>query len=371
MVGNSYLFAAIRGTQARTAYYTVMIPLKLVPRIFVFDDEELPADLRAQRVLSKARVPQIAEYLSTNWDNYILSSLCASVDGDLEFTPATTDVALRNVGTLSVPLEAQFLLNDGQHRRAAIEEALKSRPELENETISVVVFADRGLKRSQQMFADLNKNAIRPSGSLNVLFDHRNPLSRLSARVLDRIPFFRTFVELEKVSLSNRTSKLYTLSSLNHAHEWMVGVDADRFGEETETYVVAFWEALYSIMSDWKRLEGGTLTASDLRQSTVHAHGVMLQAFGILGGALIEHRPSKWKRDLRSLEDVDWSRRNTALWDGRVMNGVRMNGQRRAVLLGANVLFKKLKLPIDERMNAAEASFVAITQDASQLAGAA
>jgi cysteine sulfinate desulfinase/cysteine desulfurase-like protein len=35
-----------------------------------------------------------------------------------------------NMGELRVSLEARFLINDGQHRRAAIEEALKQRPEL-------------------------------------------------------------------------------------------------------------------------------------------------------------------------------------------------------------------------------------------------
>ncbi len=45
---------------------------------------------------------------------------------------------------------------------AAIEEALKVRPELGDETLSVVFLHDAGLKRSQQMFADLNRHAISP-----------------------------------------------------------------------------------------------------------------------------------------------------------------------------------------------------------------
>ena len=56
-------------------------------------------------------------------------------------------------GKLTVPMTARFIVNDGQHRRAAIEEALKERPELGDETISVVFFLDVGLRRSQQMFA--------------------------------------------------------------------------------------------------------------------------------------------------------------------------------------------------------------------------
>tara|TARA_R110002051_G_scaffold103503_1_gene175367 strand:- start:48486 stop:49526 length:1041 start_codon:yes stop_codon:yes gene_type:complete len=333
-----------------------MVPLKIVPRLFVFDEDCLPADLRAQRILSRARVPQIASYLSENWDDYILSSLCASVDGELTFVPANDDGHLRNVGTLSFPMDARILLNDGQHRRAAIEEALKTRPELENETLSVVIFADRGLSRSQQMFADLNKNAVRPSGSLNVLFDHRNPLARLSSRVFEEVPFFQRYLELERTTLSNRTTKLYTLSSLNQAHDWLAGSTADRFGPDTESLVIQFWNALYGVMEDWKLLDAGVQNTADLRQNTVHSHGVMLQAFGLLGAAVLSQRKDTWMTELESLSQLNWSRRNLETWDGRVLNGQRINGQKRAVLLGAGVLFSQLGLQADERMVAAEES---------------
>lgn len=353
-MSNFYTFSAIRGVQAGHPYFTVMIPLGQVPRIFSFDDETLPPDLRSQRVLSKVRVPQIAEYLAVNWDNYTLSSLCASIDGDLQFKPASDDIALRNVGILTVAMDARILLNDGQHRRAAIEEALKSRPELENETISVVLFADRGLERSQQMFADLNKNAVRPSGSLNVLFDHRSPLSQLSAFVLSEVEFFRRFTDLERSSIPNRGTALYTLSSLNRANQWFAGNAADRFGAETRALAAAYWSEVYKVMPDWQRLDAGTQKSVDLRQGTVLAHGVLLQALGLLGGRLLTEKPKSWRKSLAKLENLDWSRRNAELWEGRVMNGARMNGQKRAVQLGANVLFGVVGLPLDERARHAE-----------------
>ena len=78
----------------------------------------------------------------------------------------------RNVGQLSIPMEAKFVINDGQHRRAAIEAALRENPDLGDETIAVVLFLDVGLKRCQQMFADLNRYAVRPTTSLSILYDH-------------------------------------------------------------------------------------------------------------------------------------------------------------------------------------------------------
>jgi len=53
-----YQFPAIRGTMAGRAYYVSMCPMRLIPRIFLFDEEEaaLPAELRAQR--SQMRKPK-------------------------------------------------------------------------------------------------------------------------------------------------------------------------------------------------------------------------------------------------------------------------------------------------------------------------
>jgi DNA sulfur modification protein DndB len=115
-----------------------MVALKVVPRLFKFDDEAIPADLRAQRVLNRGRIPAIANYITSNPTEYILSSLCASIDGELEFEPAAADGPLRAVGKLRIAMSATILINDGQHRRAAIEEAIRERPLLGDETISVV-----------------------------------------------------------------------------------------------------------------------------------------------------------------------------------------------------------------------------------------
>lgn len=358
MSGNFYTFAAIRGVQAGAEYYVVMVPLKMVPRIFEFDSHELPADLRAQRVLSGIRVPQIAAYLSDNFEEYTLSSLCASVDGDLEFSPANDSLQFRNVGELRLSMTARIILNDGQHRRAAIEEALKTRPKLENETISVVLFVDLGLERCQQMFADLNKNAVRPSGSLNVLYDRRNPLARLSTRILECVPFYQEFVELEKTSLSNRAKNLFTLSSLNQANQWLAGANADRFGEKTEPMVIEYWKRISEVIPDWQRLARGAVTAGELRKETVHAHGVMLQAMGLMGARLITERTDEWPAALNSLSKIDWGKRNAQLWRPRVMGSNRMDGSTKSVHLAANVLIQAVGLALNEREQANEDAYV-------------
>ena len=153
----SYVFPAVRGTQAQREYYISMVPLDVMSKIFQFADEDLPPEIRAQRILNKSRIPEIRDYILSNPDSYVFSALTVSVDGNMEFMPA--DETMLQVGTISISMTSRFLINDGQHRRAAIAEAIKMNPSLKNEHISVVFYRDEGLLRSQQMFSDL-KNEL-------------------------------------------------------------------------------------------------------------------------------------------------------------------------------------------------------------------
>jgi DNA sulfur modification protein DndB len=139
--------------------------MRTLKQISIFDEQELPPELRAQRTLNKSRVPEIANYVLNNPKDYVFSAITASIDSDVEFEPLSGKQTESRLGTLKVPMDAKFIINDGQHRRAAILSALEQKPELGSETISVVFFLDIGLSRSQQMFADLNRYAIRPSRS--------------------------------------------------------------------------------------------------------------------------------------------------------------------------------------------------------------
>ncbi len=344
---NSYTFTAIRGIQARAAYFVIMVPLKVVPRLFRFDDEVIPAQLRAQRVLNRARVPEIARYIAENPSEYILSSLCASVDGELEFTPAAQSGVLRAVGQLRISMSATILINDGQHRRAAIEEAIRERALLGDETISVVIFADRGLKRSQQMFADLNLHAVRPTKSLKLLYDHRDDLAKLSLEVVNEIPLFRDFTDLEKTSISNRSLKLFTLSTIHQATAELIGKPRTAVPtQQDRALALSFWTEVIKNMPDWQRVQTRDVVAAELRRDYIHAHGVAVQAIAIAGAQLLKARPKNAWVKLVKLREIDWSRANRTLWDGRALVAGKVNKSRNNVILVSNHILQTLGVPL-------------------------
>ena len=231
-------FPVIRGLQAGREYYVTMWTLRMLKQISIFDEGELPPELRAQRIINKARIPEIAGYILDNPKDYIFSAITASIDSEVEFEPMPGKTGENKLGLLKVPMDAKFIINDGQHRRAAILSAMEQKPELGSETIAVVFFLDIGLSRSQQMFADLNRYAIRPSRSLGLLYDHRNDKAKLARLVIMKSDMFRDIVDLEKSSLAPRSRKLFTLSAFYNACADLVqdvATGANTYGHRFQT----------------------------------------------------------------------------------------------------------------------------------------
>jgi DNA sulfur modification protein DndB len=350
-------FPAVRGVQSGRPCYIAMCPMRLIPKIFVFDEEEVPAQLRAQRRLNKSRVPDIANYLIDNPNSYTLSALTASVNGKVNFTPISDTGPGQNMGSLTIPMEAQILINDGQHRRAAIEEAIKNQPEIGHDHISVLFFVDEGLERSQQMFADLNKHAVRPSDSISTLYDHREQVSELARYLVKTIPIFRKLTELEKSSISNRSIKLFTISSIKNASKALLRKGTkDSVSDEEMALAAEYWTAVADSMPDWQAVLDRKVASSELREHYVHAHGVILQALGQIGADLLSQKPRGWRTVLKKLTKIDWSRSNE-VWEGRAMVHGRISKARTNVILTGGLLKQKLGLQLSELEQTEEDKF--------------
>jgi len=69
----------------------VINPLRLLPKLFLFNEDEMVPELRAQRQLNKARLPEMARYVLENPDDYVFSAITASVDADVIFEPFGDD----------------------------------------------------------------------------------------------------------------------------------------------------------------------------------------------------------------------------------------------------------------------------------------
>lgn len=355
---SSYVFSALRGLQAGRQYFLAMCPLALIPKIFLFNEGGIPPELRAQRVLNRARVPEIAKYIADNPKEYVFSSIAASIDAKIRFESVGSNGSDANNGRLIVPMTARFLINDGQHRRAAIEEALKDHPELGDETISVVFFVDDGLKRSQQMFADLNKHAIRPTKSLGILYDFRDPLSQLSRKLISKVSVFKGLTETEKTTISNRSIKLFTLSGVYQGTRALLNKSENgHVTPQEEALAIDYWNEVARYIPDWSLAQARKVASAELRREFIHSHGLALHALGIVGCALISSQPKRWKDRLKALSKIDWAKSNTKLWEGRAMIGGRVSKAHTNVILTASVLKCALGLPLSPEERRIETNF--------------
>lgn len=350
------MFPAIRGIQAGREYYVSMCPLRLLPKIFLFDEAELVPELRAQRQLNKSRLPEMAKYIRENPDSYIFSAITASIDAEVKFEKNVDEDESERIGLLKVPMAARFIINDGQHRRAAIEMALKERPEIGDETIAVVFFLDIGLERSQQMFADLNRYAIRPSTSLGLLYDHRDHKAALAKTFISGSKFFKDIVELEKSTLSERSRKLFTLSALYQATIALISEVEFRDPKQCDATVSSFWHEIAKNIKEWQLVQQGTLTAGEVRTDFIHSHGVVLHALGQVGNSLLKTH-QVFPKNLRTLQKIDWRRSNSKLWEGRAMIGGRMSKAQHNVTLTANAIKKAMGLPLTPEERRVEDAF--------------
>lgn len=92
----------MKGRQGARDFYVAMFPLKVIARLFTFRDwAELPPEVRAQRILSTKRVPEITRYILEHEDDWVFSRLTASFKAEEEFQPSELDpnLGVRTPGT--------------------------------------------------------------------------------------------------------------------------------------------------------------------------------------------------------------------------------------------------------------------------------
>lgn len=346
----SYSFPALRGIQAGKEYYVGMCPLRVIPKIFSFDEDEIGPEHRAQRTLNKSRIPEIASYILNNQNDYVFSSLTASVDGEMKFIPYSDEPQFQDIGRLIISMDARFLINDGQHRRAAIEEALRVSSELAQETISVVFFKDIGLKMSQQMFADLNRHAVNTTSSLGILYEHRDQLANITKEIISEIPLMDRYTDKERPSLSKLSPKIFALNNLFHTNSRILNKKKGEFiSEQERVFLKDFWIELCNAMVEWQQVFRKELSPSEFRVNYINAHGVFLEAIGVLGNYLYNNNPTDWKKYIQALSTFDWNRSNSTEWLGRAVGSTgRINKNNDTIQLTANHIKTKLKLPLDK-----------------------
>lgn len=346
-----YRFPVVKGLQAGKEYYIAMVPLKMLVRLFPNDEEYVLPEYRAQRKLNESRIPEICRYILNNRDSYVFSALAASIDGSYKFIASKQE----NVGILEIDLDAKFLINDGQHRKAAILSAIEEDRTLGDETISIVFYEDRGLARSQQMFTDLNKHAVKTSNSIAELYDSRDVLAVVTRTVISEIPFLNEFVDKEKDNLGKFSSAFFTLNTFYTANRRILKRgDCD---DEFYFFLKKFWGLICEHMVPWNEVKNKEISKKELREQYIATQSVVIQALGRVGNYFYEHPEYELEVYLPTISNINW-KRNSDNWKLRVIrsNG-RMINNTDSIRLTGNVIKEYMGLPLTEDETFAEVEF--------------
>lgn len=349
-----YKFPVVKGIQAGREYYIAMVPLKMIGRLFPGEEEYVPPEYRAQRKLNEARVPVISKYILDNRDTYVFSALAASIDGKFSFKP---DHKGSNTGMLEVSMDARFLINDGQHRKAAIMDAVQNDESLGDETISIVFYEDKGLARSQQIFTDLNKNAVKTSNSISELYDSRDSLAVMTRNAVMNNEFLNAYTDKEKDILGKYSSNLFTLNTFYTANRYIYGTRNVDNEDRAMKFLEKYWKLVVQNMVQWNELQNKEISKVDLRENYIATQGVVIQALGKLGNYFYEHPDYVMEEYLPKLKEINW-KRSANVWRGRA---IRDNGRiitnKRAVILITNTIKKTLQIPLSEEENNIETKY--------------
>ena len=346
-----YKFPVVKGIQAGREYFIAMVPLKMLGRLFPADEEYVLPEYRAQRKLNESRIPEIKRYIINNPDSYVFSALAASIDGEFRYISSDNP----DTGVLEVNMDAKFLINDGQHRKAAILAAIEENENLGEETISVVFYEDRGLSRSQQMFTDLNKHAVKTSNSIAELYDSRDPLAVTTRLVISSIPFLNEYVDKEKDNLGKFSSALFTLNTFYTANKRILR--RNECNKQFEKFLIDLWGTIVDNMSPWNDIKNKEISKRELREHYIATQAVVIQAFGRIGAYLFEHPEYSLNQYLPQISKINW-KRNSDDWKLRVIrsNG-RMINNADAIILAGNVIKQHINLPLTDDEITAEQKF--------------
>lgn len=344
-------------------YFTAVMTLGEAGRLIQFVEDiddwtvETPPELKLQRKLNLQRVErELVPYLTAGNDHFYSALTVeirpAPLPHDDGVEPLIFEVKDRFPGGLEFGMltldgtECLYAL-DGQHRLKSIEIAIRQRPQLAREHITVILIPFRDVVRSQTLFSDLNRFAKPTSKSISLLFTHREGFARVAKSLAHSVPLLRDRVNMETTSLSSNARHFITLSTLYEMTKALANC-SDEEAQEREAYLVneltEVWSVLTKEIPEWHLVASNEEHPAYLRQKFLNMHGVAQQAIAAAAGSVIRQEPENWAAILKGFNEIDWRLVNPA-WRGVAVHGGRVNNTATSVRLLTSALQEQLLAP--------------------------
>lgn len=191
---------AIRGVLGDIVYYTSSFTFKqIAERVQKINDElhtSTSLKEQLQRSLTK-NYENITNYILSQKEHFFNALVLAVYDGE----PVWNEIEVGfkgkdyyNMGFLMLNGKEKIFPVDGQHRVEGIKDAIKENPELENETISVILIGHQkdkeGMERTRRIFSTLNRYAKPVSTGDIIALDEDDTVAIVTRNMLENFPLF-------------------------------------------------------------------------------------------------------------------------------------------------------------------------------------
>jgi DGQHR domain-containing protein len=282
------------------------------------------------RPLVPNHVNEIAKYLLET-DNYILPSFIFNCKTPIKVFAFGSGVM--QFGYAVLPSNVELYVTDGQHRIKAIEKAVQERPELLNDSATVLVVQEDDIDQIHQDFADCAKN--KPiSPALLTTFDVSDALSKLTRDISKDLVIFAGRIDKISRTVNEKDSDyLFTMNQLR------LGIAEFLFGSSQKKTIEScknqnrhqlklllekaryFYTEFATHNDGWTLLlkpksEGLNLDLSKLRKERIDFYSVGLQLISRVGHLILfENDFTEEQRNLliKTLANLDY-KRTTSMW---------------------------------------------------------
>jgi DGQHR domain-containing protein len=293
----------------------------------------LLAQPHGNRVRDPQHVANIREYLETE-DHPILNSVVVYPQPGapaLVFIPGDD----ADTGMLHLQLGTSLDVGDGQHRLQAVAEAVADfqnvaesnevRQRIWNLDLPMLIVDDTDPQRRAQDFADLQRNAKAPSGSLGASMDRRRTINDFAMEIAKEADLFDggARIEWQSDTVGKRSTRLYSFQAFRQA----VGIlligsgertragfeakaDAALVGDkrdEAKKEVLAALNLLADTLPGFKEILVGTQDVPSFREEYIHSTAVGLYA-ACLAMYFNSQQGGDSGRAAQALAKVDWRR---------------------------------------------------------------
>ena len=286
----------IRGILGDIVYYTSSFTFKQIAERVKKIDQELHTSTslkdQLQRSLTK-NYESITDYILSQKEHFFNALVLAVYDGD----PVWNEIEVGfkgedyyNMGFLRLNGEEKIFPVDGQHRVEGIKDAIKKSPELEDETIAVILIGHHkdkeGMEKTRRIFSTLNRYAKPVSTGDIIALDEDDTVAIVTRNMLESFPLFmnenisdekktkaivekdtKSFTSLIKLYETNKIVYKYYTSFRDNTKRIHSSTEIDKFLkfrpkqediDDFEKYLTEFWELFINSFEGMKEYVAST-----------------------------------------------------------------------------------------------------------------